>query len=309
MSQTERIIYIDKQLSKKKYLTINKISKEFEISTRQAKRDLEYMRDRFYAPIIYDHKEHYYKYENDFSLTNSNDDNTLIFKAIFDNFSHANGLQPLSSSLISEGIDNTLSESDKNLSKKILFLSPIVDLPNKNIFSVVSFCMKNNYCIIFKYTNLSNVVSKREVEPLRLVNDGKAWYLIAYDIKKKGLRNFHLSRMENPKELKKEYSYKEEEAELKKYITSGFGIFMNTISYNATIEFFGKAVNMVKTQIWHKDQKVVIKNDKLFMSLPFSSYDEILSKILSFGSLAKPIAPDKLVEMWKNEIKKMQEIL
>jgi predicted DNA-binding transcriptional regulator YafY len=309
MSQTERIIYIDKQLSKKKYLTINKISEKFEISTRQAKRDLEYMRDRFYAPIIYDHKEHYYKYENDFSLTNSNDDNTLIFKAIFDNFSHANGLQPLSSSLISEGIDNTLSESDKNLSKKILFLSPIVDLPDKSIFSVVSFSMKNNYCIKFKYTNLSNVVSQREVEPLRLVNDGKAWYLIAYDIKKKGLRNFHLSRMEDPEQLIKEYSYIEDAEELKKYITSGFGIFMNTISYNATIEFFGKAVNMVKTQIWHKDQKVVIKKNKLFMSLPISSYDEILSKILSFGSLAKPIAPDKLVEMWTNEIKKMQDIL
>ncbi|MDC7237144.1 MAG: WYL domain-containing protein [Sphaerochaetaceae bacterium] len=309
MSQTERIIYIDKQLSKKKYLTINKISEKFEISTRQAKRDLEYMRDRFYAPIIYDHKEHYYKYEKDFSLTNNNDDNTLIFKAIFDNFSHANGLQPLSSSLISEGIDNTLSESDKNLSKKILFLSPIVDLPDKNIFSVVSFSMKNNYCIKFKYTNLSNIISQREVEPLRLVNDGKAWYLIAYDIQKKGLRNFHLSRMENPQELKKEYSYIEDAEELKKYITSGFGIFMNTISYNATIEFFGKAVNMVKTQIWHKEQKVIIKNNTLFLSLPFSSYDEILSKILSFGALAKPMAPDKLVDMWKAEINKMQKIL
>lgn len=309
MSQTERIIYIDKKLSKKEALKLTDISIKFEISTRQVKRDLEYMRDRFRAPIIYDHRNHYYKYEKDFSLTNSNNDETLIFKAIFNNFSNVNGLQPLSSSLIAEGIDNTLNEADKNLSKKILFLSPVIDLPDKSIFSVVSFTMKNNYCLKFKYTNLKNQISIREVEPLRLVNDGKAWYLIAYDRDKKGLRNFHLSRMKNPQELLKDYTYVENESELKKYISSGFGIFMNTRSYIATIEFYDKAANIVKTQTWHKDQEVIIKNNTLYMTLPFTSFEEILSKILSFGSLSKPTCPNKLVEMWKDEIKKMQKLI
>lgn len=309
MSQTERIIFIDKELSTKKYLTISKIAEKFEMSTRQVKRDIEYMRDRFEAPIIYDHKEHYYKYEGNFSLTNLNDDKTLIFKAIFENFSNANGLQRLSSSLIAEGIDYTLDESAKNLSKKILFLSPIVDLPNKNIFSVVSFTMKNNYCLKFKYSNLKDEISNREVEPLRLVNNGKAWYLIAYDINKKSLRNFHLSRMENPQELIRKYSYSEKENDLEKYISSGFGIFMNTVTYLATIEFYNKAVKIVRTQTWHKDQKVLIKDNKLFMTLPFSSYDEILSKILSYGANAKPLSPEKLVTMWHNEINKMKNII
>ncbi len=309
MSQTERIIYIDKQLSEKKILTITKIASEFEISTRQVKRDIEYMRDRFLAPIIYDYKEHYYKYENDFSLTNSSDDKTLIFKAIFENFSNANGLQPLSSTLIKEGFDSTLDESTRKLSKKILFLSPIVDLPDQNIFSVVSFTMKNNYCLKFNYINLKNELTIREVQPLRLINDGKAWYLIAYDINKKDLRNFHLSRMEKPQELLKNYIYKEDEKELTNYISSGFGVFMNTISYFATIEFKDTAANMVKTQTWHKDQKVIIEKNKLIMTLPFSSYTEILSKILSYGSNAKPKSPDKLISMWKDEIKKMNKLI
>ena len=309
MSQTERIIYIDKKLSQKKILTLTDIANKFEISTRQVKRDLEYMRDRFRAPIIYDHREHYYKYEKDFSLTNSNNNETLIFKAIFNNFSNANGLQPLSSSLIAEGIDNTLNEADKRLSKKILFLSPIIDLPDKSIFSVVSFTMKNNYCLKFEYTNLKNQISIREVEPLRLVNDGKAWYLIAYDRNKKGLRNFHLSRMKSPQEVVKEYTYVENEAELKQYISSGFGIFMNTISFVATIEFYDKAANIVKTQTWHNDQDVVFKDNTLYMTLPFTSFEELLSKILSFGSSAKPTSPEKLVTMWKDEIKKMQKLI
>ncbi len=309
MSQTERIIFIDKELSQKRFLTTAKIANSFEISTRQVKRDIEYMRDRFDAPIIYDHSEHYYKYKGDFSLTNKSEDKTLIFKAIFENFSNASGLHRLSSSLIAEGIDNTLDESSKNLSKKILFLSPIVDLPNEHIFSVVSFCMKNNYCIKFNYVNLKDELSNREVQPLRLVNDGKAWYLIAYDLVKKNLRNFHLSRMENPQELIKKYTYDEDQINLEQYISSGFGIFMNTVSYIATIEFFDKAAKMVRTQTWHKEQKVKIIENKLFLTIPFCSYDEILSKILSYGCLAKPTKPQKLVEMWRSEIKKMNNLI
>ncbi|MGD1819964.1 MAG: helix-turn-helix transcriptional regulator [Pleomorphochaeta sp.] len=309
MSQTERIIYIDKNLSQNKTLTLKNISDRFEISSRQVKRDIEYMRDRFLAPIVYDYQDKKYKYENKFSLTNINDDKTLIFKAIFDNFSHANGLQPLSSSLIAEGINNTLDESARNLSKKILFLSPIIDLPDQKIFSAVSFSMKNNYCLTFEYTSLTNNISNREVQPLRLVNDGKAWYLIAFDLNKKELRNFHLSRMKRPKELIKAYIYTEDDDELQKYISSGFGIFMNTISYTATIEFKDTAAHIVKTQTWHKDQKIEYKKDTLLLTLPFSSYQEILSKILSFGALARPIYPEKLITLWKDEINKMKNLL
>ncbi|MGD1823222.1 MAG: helix-turn-helix transcriptional regulator [Pleomorphochaeta sp.] len=308
MSQTERIIYIDQKLTNKTPLTVKKLVDKFEISSRQVKRDIEYMRDRFYAPIIYDHKNHYYIYEEDFSLTSPNDDKTLIFKAIFDNFSHANGLQPLSSSLISQGIDSTLDNEAIELSKKILFLSPIIDLPDKDIFSKVSFVMKNNYCLKFSYTSLRNIKSSRTVQPLRLVNDGRAWYLIAYDLDKKELRNFHLSRMENPNQYICEYPYKENETELQTYISSGFGIFMNKISHKATIEFKGTAAQIVKTQIWHKDQKIIYKEDKIFLTLPFTSYEEILSKILSFGCLSIPISPDKLVDLWKEEIIKMNNL-
>ena len=309
MSQTERIIFIDKKLSQNSNLTINQIVEKFEISSRQAKRDIEYMRDRFLAPINYDHKNHFYKYSEKFSLTDSSDNNTLIFKAIFDNFSNANGLKPLSSSLISQGIDYTLDKEAKELSKKILFLSPIIDLPEKNIFSIVSYTMKKNYCIEFIYTSLKNVKSERKVQPLRLVNDGKAWYLIAYDLEKKELRNFHLSRMEKPKQLLIKYPYIENDDELESYISSGFGIFMNTKSYIAKILFKERAAQIVKTQTWHKDQIIQFDKNNLFLTIPFSSHEELLSKIFSFGSLAIPLEPKDLVNKWREEILIMRNLI
>ena len=52
MSQTERILYIDRNLRTDRYLTVQDVADYFEVSTRQVKRDIEYLRDRFneYAP-------------------------------------------------------------------------------------------------------------------------------------------------------------------------------------------------------------------------------------------------------------------
>ena len=57
MSQTERILFIDRKLRSQGSFTISQVCKEFEISSRQVKRDIEYMRDRFEAPIDWDFKE------------------------------------------------------------------------------------------------------------------------------------------------------------------------------------------------------------------------------------------------------------
>ena len=54
MSQTERILYIDRNLRTDRYLTVQDVADYFEVSTRQVKRDIEYLRDRFNAPIVFD---------------------------------------------------------------------------------------------------------------------------------------------------------------------------------------------------------------------------------------------------------------
>ena len=56
MSQTERILFIDRRIRLAGKTTINETADKFEVSVRQVKRDIEYLRDRLQAPIIYDRK-------------------------------------------------------------------------------------------------------------------------------------------------------------------------------------------------------------------------------------------------------------
>ena len=71
------------------------------------------------------------------------------------------------------------------------------------------------------------------------------------------------------------------------------------------------AKTIVSSQIWHKDQILEPakegENDAIELTLPVASFNEILGKILSFGSEAKPLEPVELVTQWKETVSNMQK--
>ena len=79
------------------------------------------------------------------------------------------------------------------------------------------------------------------------------------------------------------------------------------------IRFWGMAKTIVSSQIWHKDQilEPATEGDleAIELSLPVASFNEILGKILSFGSEAKPLEPMELVTQWKETVTNMQKNL
>ena len=62
MSQTEWIFFIDRTIREYGGVTIPQVCAEFEVCSRQAKRDIEYMRDRLDAPIVWSWSDRRYEY-------------------------------------------------------------------------------------------------------------------------------------------------------------------------------------------------------------------------------------------------------
>ena len=54
MDRTERLYKIDRMLNDRKVVPITEFLEELEVSLATFKRDLEYLRDRFNAPVIWD---------------------------------------------------------------------------------------------------------------------------------------------------------------------------------------------------------------------------------------------------------------
>ena len=74
MDRTERFMKIDQLLQSRKSTSLALMMDELEVSRATVKRDIEYMRDRMHAPILWDRELRGYRYDRsesgtpDFSL-------------------------------------------------------------------------------------------------------------------------------------------------------------------------------------------------------------------------------------------------
>ena len=65
----ERFVWFDNQVRGRKYPNATSLSEQFEISTKTAQRDIDFMRDRLLCPLHYDSSQKGYYYDDEtFSL-------------------------------------------------------------------------------------------------------------------------------------------------------------------------------------------------------------------------------------------------
>lgn len=82
MSRLERVAYIDRVLREESRLRLRRVKERFGVSARQVKRDIEYMRDRLDAPIVYERASASYCYERPYNDLSFADEKALIFHAL-----------------------------------------------------------------------------------------------------------------------------------------------------------------------------------------------------------------------------------
>ena len=152
------------------------------------------------------------------------------------------------------------------------------------------------------------------VEKEHIINYDDAWYMICYDRTKNDIRTFNISRIKDISATKEKFLRhgKEYREELKRTISSGYGIFKGKDVFSVKIRFRDEAARIVESQVWHSEQKFrwIDKNrNSAVLSFPVSNFTEVLGKVLAFGSKAEPVSPKKFVNMWKEEIKMMAQKL
>ena len=141
---------------------------------------------------------------------------------------------------------------------------------------------------------------------------------IAWDLGRGALRTFHLSRVERlclgRERVAAPRPEGATEEEVERFVDSGFGIFKGSETVEATIRVHGSAAHLVARQEWHPAQRVVqgLSADGrpwTELSLPVADVTELLGRVLSFGSVAEPLAPPELCERWRAEIGRMAALV
>ena len=312
MSQFERIAYLDRSLRERGRLDSAEAARRFEVTARQIKRDIEYLRDRLDAPVVYDRRAKAYRYERPYEQLLFADEKLLIFYVLMKSLAANEHYVPVASKLIVEEIERHVSRDYRSVADRISYELPIAEAVDLESVTIVCQALLLRRRLDIVYRNAKGERSERAIEPERLVNYGGRWYLIAHDLLRDDLRTFHLSRLEAAA-LSKERTSSGDPARKKSvtdYLASGFGIFKGKTTKRAVIRVRGQAAALIARQTWHSAQKMkrgTEEDDTPYtdVDLPAADWRELLGRVLSFGSQAEVLAPPEFRGLWKEEIRKM----
>lgn len=309
----ERLVYIHQELSALSYPNCTQLAKKLECSVSTINRDIEFLRDRFYAPIIYDYTKRGYCYSRDYTLpfTALLPKDASILSQVKILLAHYKGT-PLYNE-VRDVLDMLLPQNvayDTECMQRIT-VPPVPPIRiDEKVWNKVYTAMRNSAIIEFDYNGRHRTeTTHRRVHPYQILIDEGLCFVFGFCELRNAERLFCLSRMRNLIVTKNKFRLPKDFDFSSRCGGGKFGSFIETTVQKYTIQFYGPARQYVKDYLWAEDQKIIDYDDEGITEITFSSAQtyRVLEWVLSQGSNARPISPAFFVAEWKSEIKRMAD--
>jgi len=315
--KTLRLLQIDDIIRSGIYPDVQKLMDETEASRRTILRDIEFIRDRYNAPLEYSRERHGYYYS----------DSTYFIKSVmlsegelfavslllplleqYKNTplegSFKNILTKLSSLLPNQvQVDSTLISGD------IQFISDPLPTINEDVFNNVFQAIKTSKTMEFGYRSLSSTeYSYRQFDAYKVLCQKGNWYVAGWCHKHKDMRVYALSRMKNLK-LTNDTFEQDADFEKKLNIDPSFGVWSKeSAPVKIELVFDAKINTLILERVWHADQECHQNEDgSVYLSFMSNQMEETLYWVLHFGSAVKVINPPELKAKVREEAQKILE--
>jgi predicted DNA-binding transcriptional regulator YafY len=319
MDRLERFYKIDQLLKERKVVSFAVFKQKLGMSRASVKRDLEYMRSRFHAPIEYDRKSNGYRlaepaagprYELPGLWFSSSEVlallTTLQLLANLQPGLLDRQLAPVVMRLraILGGGDHSWEE----VVKRIRIFQPERREGRVEHFSVLAAALLKRLRLqIRHYNRRDDRETVREISPQRLVHYRDNWYLDAYCHLRNDLRSFAVDAIRDAA-IKESPAREVRDAELDEYLSSGYGIFAGRKVEWATLEFTPQAARWVSAQSWHPKQRARVEKDGSFiLEVPYAEDRELVMEILKYGADVEVLAPASLRKRVADALKQAAE--
>lgn len=321
MDRTERFYKIDRMLNDRRVVPIGDFLNALEVSLATFKRDLEYMRDRFNAPIVWDRALRGYRFEEYDSQNTSYALPGLWFNeseiyALLSMQQLLKGVQP---GLLEPHITPLLSrilgllEGRDNMSGEVQKRIKVIQMASRSAptqyFEQVSTALLSRRCLkVVHYNRQRDEEIERVVSPQRLVHYRDNWYLDGWCHLRKALRSFSLDGFRKIEMI--EAPANDIQAQiLDAELGSGYGIFGGSKISTACLRFSPQRAKWVSNEHWHPQQLGEFDKEGYYlMQIPFGDPRELLMDILRHGSDVEVVEPEELRAMIREAVRSMSAI-
>ena len=312
MDRTERFYKIEMLIRSRGSVSFEALMEELGVSRATLKRDLEYLRERLDAPIVYD------RFANGYSMRPDARDQRQVkhelpgvwfsereihalltmhqlIQGLDEGGVLARHLQPLLDKL--HGMLGASDAEARELMKRVKIMSAARRPVIGRHFELIGNAITQRQRVQMRYYVRSRrEETERTVSPQRLVHWRNTWYLDAWCHTSDALRRFSLDAVRSASLLEqraKDVSLKTIEAEL----DAGYGVFSGAKLQWATLLFTPEAAQWVQHEQWHAKQQTTLHDDgSLTLRLPYSDATELAMDILRHGEQVKVLAPAALVK-------------
>lgn len=316
MDRSERFRKIIQLLRHQAPVPLARMLAELEVSPATVKRDLEYLRDRFSAPIIWDRAVGGYrlseggegmpKFELPGFWLNQQELHALLAME-----SLLGELQPGLLTPHLEPLRDHLRELLKNggyaagaITDKVRVLHAAARPVRQKYFPLImAALLEEKRLMISHHNRAADRITDREISPQRLTYYRDNWYLDAFCHLRDDLRCFSLDAIrsgcllpENADRLSRET--------LDRFFAAAYGIFAGGQTQNAVLSFSPPAARWVAAEQWHPAQQGrTLTDGSYLLSFPYANDTELIMDILRHGPDVEVLAPPALREKVKERLR------
>lgn len=310
-----RILEIDREIRSGKYPNSTYLGKKFEVSRATIMRDIEFLRDRYDAPLEYDQIKngYYYSDKNFFIQSVMLSEGELFTVSTIMPLLEQYKNTPLEESFkkimgkITEMLPDKVSVDSSFMNGGIKFISDPLPAIDEEIFNKIFNAAKLHKTIEYSYRSLSRQgYAKRKLNPYQVICQKGNWYICGYCHSHNDIRIYALSRIKDLV-ITEEHFKMDESFKIEKYIDPSFGIWTTTEEPQKIELLFDKNINTyILERTWHATQEIEQKDDgSVYLSFMTNQFQETLHWVLSFGRSVKVLNPPKLAEAVQAEAKKI----
>jgi predicted DNA-binding transcriptional regulator YafY len=301
----ERMTRIHRLIENREYPNCHKIAKEFEMSVRTIKRDIDFMKTRLNLPIEYDPQRNGYFFPKPVphfpQMPMSEADTFALFIA-------SKAIEQYRGTPLQEMLEATFRKLTGQLDQSVQFALGNLDgvlsfrpfAPGDaqlKTFALLTRAVGERRVVKFMYRNRGQVKSQqRLVRPYHLAYVENQWCLFGFDVKREAMRTFVLARLSRAALTGGRFEVPRK-FDLNEYLSGSLGVFKGKDDFEVVAELDAWAADDVRGRRVHSSQELTeLPQGMLRVRLRLDSVEEAERWILSMGTHATVIRPEMLRE-------------
>ncbi len=301
----ERIAVLDRSVRAGEYPNARTIGDRLEVCRRTVLRDVEFLRDRLGAPILFDPKRNGYHYTDPsfrlpaVSMTEGELLALVLAERAFQQYRGTPYGPDLARAIqkIARGLEDVVTVDLGELTDGLSFRTTAPESIAPEIFrELVSAVRRRRRLVVRYWTPSRDEETTREVDPYHLSCIDGRWYLIAHCHLRGAVRTFVPTRIRSIEATEATFT-PPEGVRFEEYLADSFGVFQGNDgeTHRVRLRFTGETARYVGDRRWHPSQTVEAADDgSLILSFELSALREIEGWALSWGAGCEVLDPPEL---------------